>query len=114
MLTLILRAGMLPVVTAEVPLDELSRAPVQGLHSGFPYLHGAGLPGTGYGEHAQANEYTKPALELGAHVAPLGMALYRGKQLTADYRNRVESVEPFISGWLNEKTNQPGPIDGRD
>ena len=28
---------------------------------------------------------------------------YTGKQFTADYRNRVETVEPFISGWLNEK-----------
>ena len=38
MLTLILSAGMLPVVGAGLPLDELNRAPVQGLHSGFPYL----------------------------------------------------------------------------
>lgn len=44
MLTLILSAGMLPVVTAEVPLDELSRAPVQGQHSGFPYLLGRACP----------------------------------------------------------------------
>ena len=58
-----LSAGMLPVVTAEVPLDELNRAPVQGQHFGFPYLHGACLPDPGYGEHAQANEYTKPALD---------------------------------------------------
>jgi hypothetical protein len=68
------------------------------------------LPDPGYGEYAQANEYAKPALELGAHVAPLGMAFYTGKQFTADYRNRVESVEPFISGWLNEK-NKPAGAD---
>ena len=61
------------------------------------------MPDPEYGEHAQANEYTKPALELGTHVAPPGMAFYTGKQFTADYRNRVETVEPFISGWLNEK-----------
>ena len=58
--------------------------------------------------HAQANEYAKPALELGAHVAPLGMALYTGKRSTADYRNRGESVELFISRWLNQKTISRG------
>jgi hypothetical protein len=58
--------------------------------------------------HAQANEYTKPAIELGADVAPLDMAFYTGKQFTADYRNRGESVEPFISGWLNEKNKPAG------
>ena len=68
------------------------------------------MPDTEYGEHAQANEYTKPALELGAHLAPLGMALYTGKLSTADYRNRVESVEPLISGWLYEK-NKPAGAD---
>jgi len=47
MLTLILSAGMLPVVAAELPLDELSRAPVQGQHSGFPYLPGRACPTPG-------------------------------------------------------------------
>jgi glucose/arabinose dehydrogenase len=125
----------------DLPPDELNHAPVQGLHFGFPYLHGAGLPDPEYGEHAQAEEYTRPALELGAHVAPLGMAFYTGEQFPVDYRNRlfiaehgswnrstksgyrvisvklkgnrVESVEPFIGGWLNEKqqTSWGRPVD---
>jgi len=125
----------------DLPPDELNLAPAQGLHFGFPYVHGAGLLDPEYGEHAQANEYTRPALELGAHVAPLGMVFYTGKQFPADYRNRlfiaehgswnrstksgyrviavklngnrVESVEPFISGWLNEKqqTSWGRPVD---
>jgi hypothetical protein len=68
------------------------------------------LPGPEYGEHAQANEYIQSLHSVGAHVAPLGMAFYTGKQFTADYRNRGESVEPFISGWLNEK-NKPAGAD---
>jgi glucose/arabinose dehydrogenase len=125
----------------DLPPDELNRAPAQGLHFGFPYLHGAGLPDPEYGEHARMGEYTKPALELGAHVAPLGMAFYTGRQFPAEYRNRlfiaehgswnrstksgyrvisvklndgrVESVAPFISGWLNEKeqTSWGRPVD---
>jgi len=125
----------------DLPPDELNLASVQGLHFGFPYLRGAGLPDPEYGEHAQADEYTRPALELGAHVAPLGMVFYKGKLFPADYRNRifiaehgswnrstksgyrvisikldgnrVESVEPFISGWLNEKeqTSWGRPVD---
>ena len=125
----------------DLPPDELNRAPVQGLHFGFPYLHGAGLLDPEYGEHAKADGYTRPALELGAHVAPLGMTFYTGRQFPADYRYRmfiaehgswnrsrksgyrvisvklngstVQSVEPFISGWLNEKeqTSWGRPVD---
>ena len=115
----------------DLPPDELNHVKSQDQHFGFPYLHGAGLPDPEYGEHEQVDEYTGPALELGAHVAPLGMVFYTGKQFPADYRhnifiaehgswnrstksgyrvisvklngNRVESVEPFISGWLDEK-----------
>ncbi len=125
----------------ELPPDELNRAPGQGLHFGFPYLHAASTLDPEYGEHAQLDEYTRPALELGAHVAPLGMVFYTGKQFPVDYHgrifiaehgswnrstksgyrvisvklngNRVESVEPFISGWLNEKeqTSWGRPVD---
>lgn len=115
----------------DLPPDELNRAAAQGQHFGFPYLHGAGLLDPEYGRQAGVDEYSKPALELGAHVAPLGMAFYKGKQFPPDYRGRIfiaehgswnrstksgyrvisiklngskiESVEPFVSGWLNEK-----------
>lgn len=115
----------------DLPPDELNHAPAQGLHFGFPYLHGAGVLDPEYGEQAEMDAYNKPVLEMGAHVAPLGMAFYTGRQFPTDYRgrvfiaehgswnrsrksgyrviavklngNRVESVEPFISGWLNDK-----------
>jgi len=114
----------------DLPPDELNHAPSQGLHFGFPYLHGAGVLDPEFGEHAQTDEYTRPALELGAHVAPLGMVFYTGKQFPAEYHNsifiaehgswnrstksgyrvisvklngsKLESVEPFITGWLDE------------
>lgn len=125
----------------DLPPDELNRAPAQGLHFGFPYLHGSGIADPEYGEQAQLDDYTGPALELGAHVAPLGMKFYTGKQFPADYRhrifvaehgswnrskksgyrvisvrlngNRIESVEPFIAGWLNEnkQTSWGRPVD---
>ena len=125
----------------DLPPDELNHAPVQGLDFGFPYLHGASTLDPEYGEQAEVDEFSKPALELGAHVAPLGMAFYTGRQFPAIYNNslfiaehgswnrssktgyrvisvrlnnnRVESVEPFISGWLNEKqqTSWGRPVD---
>ena len=125
----------------DLPADELNHTSAQGQHFGFPYLHGANTLDPEYGEHAELDEYTQPSLELGAHVAPLGMTFYTGKQFPADYHkrvfiaehgswnrskktgyrvitvklngNRVESVEPFISGWLNEKeqTSWGRPVD---
>jgi glucose/arabinose dehydrogenase len=125
----------------DVPPDELNHAPKQGLNFGFPYLHGANVLDPEYGESAKPDEYTRPALELGAHVAPLGMAFYTGKQFPLEYRNsifiaehgswnrstkagyrviavklngnRVESVEPFVTGWLNhqKQTSWGRPVD---
>ena len=107
MLTLILSAGMLPAVSAELPLDELRRLLVQGQHSGFPYLLGRACPTPSMvSMHRRMN--IQSLHSIGAHVAPLGMAFYTGKRFTADYRNRVESVEPFISGWLNQKNKPAG------
>jgi len=125
----------------DLPPDELNHAPREGLHFGFPYLHGANILDPEYGDQAELDEYTRPSLELGAHVAPLGMTFYTGEQFPASYQNRifiaehgswnrstktgyrvisvklqgnrVVSVEPFITGWLdkNEQTSWGRPVD---
>jgi glucose/arabinose dehydrogenase len=125
----------------DLPPDELNHASKHGQNFGFPYLHGANTLDPEYGELAEIDEYTKPALELGAHVAPLGMAFYRGKQFPTVFHNsiliaehgswnrskksgyrvitvkldgsKVESVKPFITGWLNDRdqTSWGRPVD---
>lgn len=104
-------------------------------------MHGSSIPDPKYGEHAEPGNYTRPALELGAHVAPLGLAFYRGSLFPEDYRHRlfiaehgswnrsdkvgyrvisvtldgdrVVAAEPFISGWLDEdeQTSRGRPVD---
>jgi len=114
------------------PPDELNRVPVNSLNPnfGFPFIHGNDVRDPDYGDEAQPESYVKPALELGAHVAPLGMTFYTGRQFPEKYRKRiiiaehgswnrsektgyrlisvtingswVESVEPFVTGWLKK------------
>jgi glucose/arabinose dehydrogenase len=67
----------------DAPPDELNRAPRQGLHFGFPYCHG-GAGGTPtrdpeLGKGADCSEYRRPEMNLGPHVAALGMRFYTSK-----------------------------------
>ena len=56
----------------EMPADELNYAPTKNLNFGFPYVHGH-TPDPEFGKQHSAKEFTPPALELPAHVAPLGI-----------------------------------------
>ena len=113
------------------PPDEINHAYTSGLNFGFPYLHGKNTPDPDYGEQAEIEEYTLPKTELGAHVAPLGLAFYTAKKFPEKYHsslivaehgswnrsdktgyrvihvqlngNDVVNVEPLISGWLNRE-----------
>ena len=62
------------------PPDELNRAPGQGLHFGFPYCHGHGISDPQFGPGQGCKTYQPPAIELGPHVAALGMRFYTGRQ----------------------------------
>ncbi len=116
------------------PPDEINHAHTSGLNFGFPYLHGSKTLDPDYGEQAELDDYTMPMVELGAHVAPLGMAFYTGKKFPdkfhsslivaehgswnrsdkTGYRvilvqlngNNVINVEPFITGWLNKEEDE--------
>ena len=60
----------------EQPPDELNHAPNDGLHFGFPYCHGKGIADPEFGKQHPCSEFRAPALELGPHVASLGMRFY--------------------------------------
>jgi glucose/arabinose dehydrogenase len=121
------------------PPDELNRAPGPGLHFGFPFCHGRDVDDPEYGEEAACGTYVAPALELGPHVAALGMTFYRGDAFPEPYRSRVFIAEHgswnrttpigyrvtmatlegsralryevFAEGWLQGRTAWGRPVD---
>ncbi len=124
----------------DLPADELNHAPVAGLHFGYPYCHQGDLPDEEFGQGRSCGDYQPPALKLGAHVAALGMSFYDGKMFPAEYRGdlfiarhgswnrsskvgydivrirfddrgQVESMQPFVTGWLQGEEEWGRPSD---
>jgi glucose/arabinose dehydrogenase len=124
----------------DAPPDELNLAPVKGMHFGYPYCHGDGISDPEFGEgHDCETEFTRPARELGPHVAALGMRFYNGSMFPEKYRdqifiaehgswnrstpvgyrvtvvrlegNRVTDYEDFASGWLQGGEPWGRPVD---
>jgi glucose/arabinose dehydrogenase len=77
----------------DVPSDELNHAPKAGMHFGFPYCHASGIPDPRFGPGHECAKYTPPAVELGAHVASLGMRFYTGTMFPEPYRNQIFIAE---------------------
>ncbi len=75
------------------PPDELNHAPQKGLHFGFPYCHGKNTPDPEFGAHRKCEEFVPPAMELGPHVAALGMRFYTGTMFPEEYRNQIFIAE---------------------
>jgi len=122
-----------------IPPDELNRAPVPGLHFGYPFLHGKDILDPEFCAQADTAAYTKPVQELGPHVAALGIQFYTGKMFPAEYENQLfiaehgswnrsqkigykislvrldgnnsVSYEIFADGWLNGDNVTGRPVD---
>jgi glucose/arabinose dehydrogenase len=118
----------------DVPPDELNRAPKPGLHFGYPYCHGREIADPELGGLGKCGAHTAPAMELGPHVAALGLRFYTGEKFPEAYRGdifiaehgswnrskkigyrvarvqregeRATSYETFASGWLDEATGE--------
>lgn len=123
----------------DLPPDELNHAPQQGLHFGFPYCHGKDISDPEFGEKRQCEEFIPPAMELGPHVASLGMRFYTGTMFPDEYRdqifiaehgswnrstpigyrltlvqlenNRAVKYEVFAEGWLQDNQGWGRPVD---
>ena len=123
----------------DLPSDELNHAPRAGMHFGYPYCHQGDTPDPEYGPGRPCAEFTPPALNLGPHVAALGMRFYTGSQFPAEYRNsifiaehgswnrssktgyrirrvvvaggKVEKHEVFAAGWLQGESVWGRPVD---
>lgn len=74
------------------PPDELNRAPEPGMHFGFPYCHGEGIKDPKYGDR-DCGRFQAPEIELGPHVAALGMRFYTGDMFPQKYRNNIFIAE---------------------
>jgi len=120
----------------DIPNCELNRVSAAGQHFGYPYWHEGSVKDPEFGSKGKAqNSYVAPAAKLGAHTAPLGMRFYEGKMFPQSYKNQIfvakhgswnrskksgyvvalEKIttdskvigeEIFISGWLNESTQE--------
>jgi glucose/arabinose dehydrogenase len=118
----------------DVPPCELNTAPKAGMHFGYPYCHGGTIKDPEFGNKRPCSEFTKPAQNLGAHVAPLGLKFstgpmfpdsYKGSLFIAEHgswnrtkksgyrvslvrisEGKSKGYETFASGWLDEATQK--------
>ncbi|MDX1547283.1 MAG: PQQ-dependent sugar dehydrogenase, partial [Rhodothermales bacterium] len=82
-----------PAVTDDLPSCELNHAPEAGLHFGFPYIHQGDTPDPEFGAGHSPDDYAPPAVNLGPHVAPLGMMFYTGALFPAEYTHQAFIAE---------------------
>jgi len=124
----------------DLPDCELNHAPEPGMHFGFPYCHQGDVLDPDFGEGRSCDDYVAPALRLGPHVAPLGLAFYTGdafpglyenelfvtehgswnrsekigyriKRVRFDDRGQVAGQEVFARGWLQGEEDWGRPND---
>lgn len=114
----------------DTPGDELNTAPKIGMNFGYPYFHSGTIKDPEFGGTHNASEFTPPAINLGPHVAALGLKFYTGNMFPAKYKNQIfiaehgswnrtkksgyrvslvkvennkaTGYEPFATGWLDE------------
>jgi glucose/arabinose dehydrogenase len=77
----------------DIPPCELNTASKAGLHFGYPYCHGGYIKDEEFGSKRPCTDFVKPAQNLGAHVAPLGLKFYTGKMFPAEYQNQINLAE---------------------
>ena len=77
----------------DTPSDKLNMISKLGEHFGYPYCHQGDMPDPKFAMGHKCSEFTPPVLNLGAHVAPLGMKFYTGDQFPAEYKNSILIAE---------------------
>ncbi len=77
----------------DIPPCELNRASQKGMHFGYPYWHGGDVKDPKFGDKFPQENFQKPAQNLGAHVAPLGLKFYTGKTFPIVYRKQIFIAE---------------------
>tara|TARA_Y100001970_G_scaffold282217_1_gene394594 strand:- start:796 stop:1902 length:1107 start_codon:yes stop_codon:yes gene_type:complete len=117
----------------DTPSCELNRVDINGQFFGYPYKHATNVKDPEFGDINSGFDFIDPILELGAHVAPTGVAFYDGSmfparmqnnlfialhgswnrsskvgykvlRVTFDANGNVISSTDFISGWLQDES----------
>jgi glucose/arabinose dehydrogenase len=73
----------------DVPPCELNHVTAAGQHFGYPFFHGHSIADPEFGSDKNPADYVEPALDLGPHVAPLGMMFYTGTQFPEAYQQQI-------------------------
>ena len=128
-------------LSEDIPQDKLNRLDHPGRDNfGFPYCHQGNIADPEFGWGHNCDEFTQPIALLGPHSAPLGMRFYTGHMFPAEYSNavfiarhgswnrtnilggdivavtldtdgNVNSVKPFITGFVQSNTYVARPAD---
>ncbi|TAN69629.1 MAG: sorbosone dehydrogenase family protein [Methylobacter sp.] len=77
----------------DLPPDELNQWTATGEHFGFPYCHGGDIPDPELASGKKCRQFTAPAWKFKAHIAPLGLHFYRGKQFPGEFKNQLFVAE---------------------
>ena len=91
-------------ISDDLPSDKLNVINKIGEHFGYPYCHQGDLPDPKFAMGHKCSEFSPPAYNLGAHVAPLGMKFYTGKPVP----RRVQELHPDRRARLLEPSQVPG------
>jgi glucose/arabinose dehydrogenase len=127
-------------LSEDLPNDKLNRITKVGQDFGEPYCHQGNIPDIEFGWGHNCSDYVPPAALMGPHAAALGMKFYTGHMFPAEYRDQilvarhgswnrtnkfggdialvrlnkdgsVKSVEPFITGFLQNNNYIGRPVD---
>jgi glucose/arabinose dehydrogenase len=122
------------------PNDKLNRITKVGEDFGEPYCHQGNIPDVDFGWGHKCSDFVPPVALMGPHAAALGMKFYTGHMFPAEYRDQifvarhgswnrtvkfggdialvrlnrdgsVKSVEPFITGFLQNNNYVGRPVD---
>lgn len=77
----------------DLPPDEVNVAPTPGLHFGFPYCYGFGIPDPPFNPSLNCSGYVPAKQELAAHAAALGLRFYTGSMFPEEYRGGLFVAE---------------------
>jgi glucose/arabinose dehydrogenase len=109
------------------------------MHFGYPFCHGDDIADPEQNAGRDCGGFTRPAVNFGAHTAPLGMRFYTGGMFPADYRGDILVAQhgswnrskksgyqvlrvpidggkagtptPFVTGWLKNERASGRPVD---
>ncbi len=127
-------------MSEDVPEDELNRVTKVGEDFGAPYCYQGNISDPEFGWGHSCSEFTPPVGLMGPHSASLGLRFYTGNMFPKSYKNvmfvarhgswnrskkfggdvvavrlnkdgTVKSVEPFITGFLEDNKYVGRPVD---